>query len=349
VKSSITPLSAAPAELVVDYLTQPGIGRGYSRAEAEWKYFDGEFNGGRERGFVSLKDGRVRGFIGMIPVTVATPEAGDRDLIWTCDWSVADQQSNPGIGILLLTKVHRQYDFVAGVGGTEDTRSLVPRMGTRTVADATVVLRRPLRLRPLLERVEKAARFAPRLSETALARLPIPLKRVAGPAGATVSPGVSAAAAALFDAPAHGICSVRYDARHLAWLSRSPSMHVQSAHLAAGDAAAGALFWRRHHHPTRWRLALRFSPGGEQLVEPLLASILARLRDREGASLVSIAVSSSDQPLLDTLKRHAFIAGERHELFITGGQGPGSCEQGFAPMSYLDTDLGIVPWAEELV
>ena len=346
-KSSILPLSAAPAELVQDYLTQPGIGRGYSVEEARWKYFDSDFNAGRERGFVSLKDGRVRGFIGMIPARISTP-TGERDLIWTCDWSVADQQGTPGIGILLLTKVHRTYDLVAGVGGTEDTRSLVPRMGSRTVAEATTVLRRPLRLRPLLERAEKAVRFAPRLSGTALARVPLPLKGPSGPDIATISAGASAAVAALFDAPAAGGCSVRYDARHLAWLGRSPSMQVQSGHLLANGAAAGALFWRRHHHPTRWRLALRCGPGGEGLLEPLLAQVLAHLRNREGASLLSVAVSTGDRRLLDTLGRHAFIGGERHDLYISEAGDQLSCEGGFAPMSYLDTDLGIVPWAEEL-
>lgn len=348
-KSSIVPLSEVPAELVEDYLTQPGIGRGYSREEARWKYFDEQFNGGRERGFVSLKDGRVRGFIGMIPVTVATPDAGDRDLIWTCDWSVDDPQSNPGIGVLLLTKVHKIYDLVAGVGGTEDTRSIVPRMRTRTVGDAAVVLRRPLRLKPLLERAEQAVPFAPRLSRTALARISLPFRR--GPTAAaapTVSAGVSPAAAALFDQPAEGVCSVRYDHRHLAWLGRSPNMHVQSCYLASGDVAAAAVFWRRHYHPTRWRLALRSTRGGAQLLGQLLAHVLGHLRDREGATLVSTAISNNDSGMLDVLKRQAFIVGERHDLYITQHEGPSACEQGFAPMSYLDTDLGLVPWAEEL-
>jgi hypothetical protein len=343
------PLSAVPPDLVIDYLSQPGIGRGYSRDEARWKYYDHEFNAGRERGFASLKDGRVRGFIGMIPVTVSTPDAGDRPLVWTCDWSVADQLANPGIGVLLLTAVHRGYDFVGGVGGTEDTRSIVPRMNTRTVADATVVLRRPLRLRPLLERVEKAVPFAPRLSSTALAGIPVPVRRRRAGSAASVTSGVSASVAALFDAPSDGACSVRYDARHLAWLGRSPVMHVQSAHLTLDGMEAGAVFWRRQVHPTRWRLALRAGPGGEALLEPLLAEILSHLRDREGASLLSVAVSGNDAALLATLKRHAFVTGERHDLYITRLEGPGSCGHGFSPMSYLDTDLGLVPWAEELI
>ena len=348
-KSSIVPLSAAPAELVEQYLTQPGIGRGYSGEEVRWKYFDEQFSQGRERGYVWLKLGQVRGFIGMIPAKVAMLDDGERDLIWTCDWSVENPQNNPGIGIRLLTKVHKAYDLVAGVGGTEDTRSIVPRINTLTIADAAVVLRRPLRLRPFLERVEQAAPFALKLSRSALANIPLPIRRgPAATAAATMSAGVSRPLASLFIQPAKGICSVAYDARHLAWLSRSPAMQVQSCYLASGDGSAGAVFWRRHCHPTRWRLTLRSGHGGEHLLEQVLARVLEWLRDHEAASLVSIVVSNNDQRTLDMLKRHAFISGERHELYITQLEGPVLCEQGFAPMSYLDTDLGLAPWAEEL-
>lgn len=348
-RSSIVPLSAVPPELVEQYLTKPGIGRGYSPAEARWKYFDQEFNQGRERGFAWLKEGRVQGFIGLIPVTVATPDAGDRELIWTCDWSVEDPQGSPGIGVLLLSKVHKSYDFVGGVGGTEFTRSILPRMRSRTIADATVVLRRPLRLKPFLEQAEKAAPFLPRVSGTALAGIPLPLRGTSPDAASpTFSEGVSERVATLFDQPASSVASVRYDARHLAWLARSPSMHFESCHLESGDGAAGALLWRRHYHPTRWRLALRSRRGQESSLAAVLASVLRHLRDRRGATLVSIAVSNDDKPMLKMLKREAFITGERHDMYITQLEGRGACEQGFSPMTYLDTDLGMVPWAEEL-
>lgn len=332
----------------MEFLTAPGIGRGYSPAEVRWKYFDEEFNQGRERGYASVKDGRVRGFVGMIPASVSMPDGGERDLIWTCDWAVDEPEKNPGIGILLLTKVHRTYGLVAGVGGTDFTRSIVPRMNTHVVADAVTVLRRPLRLRSLLEGAERAASFLPSLSGTALSHVPLPLRNQPAGANPTFSNGVSHQVAALFDQPAQGIASVRYDGRHLAWLARSPSLEVRSCHFGTDDFAAGAILWRRHHHPTRWRMALRATRGGELLLEPLLACLLRYLRDQEAASLVSIAVSNADNSLLSTLKRHGFLTGGRHDLYINKGEGFSGCENGFAPMTYLDTDLGIVPWAEEL-
>jgi hypothetical protein len=347
-KSSILPLESVEPELLEAFLTAPGIGRGYSAAEVRWKYLDEEFSQGRERGYASVKDGRVRGFVGMIPVKVSMPDSGDRDLIWTCDWAVDEPEKNPGIGILLLTKVHRTYGLVAGVGGTDFTRAIVPRMNTHIVPNATTVLRRPLRLRPLLERAEKAVSRLPNLSGTALSRLAVPLRRQPTGANPTFAEGVSAAVAALFDQPAQGRATVRYDLRHLAWLARSPSMEVRSCHLGRDDFAAGAILWRRQHHPTRWRLVLRAGPEGELLLEPLLASLLRHMRDDLDASLASVAVSSEDRALLTLLKRHGFLSGERHDLYINKGEGFSGCEDGFAPMTYLDTDLGIVPWAEEL-
>ncbi|MCW3797595.1 hypothetical protein OMW55_07235 [Sphingomonas sp. BN140010] len=343
-KTSIVPMSTVPQELVEDYLTKPGIGRGFSPDELRWKYYDSEFNNGRERGFAWLKQGRVQGFIGVIPVTVATGDAGDRDLVWTCDWAVEDPANSPGIGILLLSKVHKNYDFVGGVGGTEYTRSIVPRMRTRTIPDAAVALRRPLRLKPLLERIERAASFAPKLSRTRLGQLTLPLRKTADPeVPVTMSTGVSAPVAALFDRPEAGVAVVRYDARHLAWIGRCPSLDVRSCHVGSGSAAAGALLWRRHDNPDKWRLSVRSTAEGKHLLEPLLADILARLRNQEAATVLATVVSGNDVPTLELLKRGGFITGEAHDLYITLLEGPGACEQGFAEMSYLDTDLGLVP------
>ena len=88
-KSSIVPLDPTLSKGVTEYLVGGGLGRGLTAEEVRWKYFDQNFNMGRHRGFAWLKEGRVRGFIGCIPATRTTP-VGDREMIWTCDWSVED-------------------------------------------------------------------------------------------------------------------------------------------------------------------------------------------------------------------------------------------------------------------
>jgi len=338
-KSSIMPVGQVPKELVHAYLVQSGMGRGLRPAEVQWKYYDEEFNQGRERGYVWFKDGRVRGFIGWMPVTVATP-AGDRDMVWTCDWSVDDPNGNPGIGILLLSKVQKNYGFVGGVGGSADTHSTVPRMRTNTVAGIAVRLRRPLRLASLLERAEDKLPALPRLSATALGRVKLPRRSAGGAPAAVFSDGVDAAALGpLFDQPAVDHCRVRYNADHLAWLGRYPEADFRTGVLKAGTGFAAALLWRRHWAADRWRMVIRCNPDGTSLVGPLVGQVLERLADTTG-NIVSTIASSHDHSVLEQLKRHGFIqSAERLPLYIPDDDGAGGCREGFSQMSYLDTDL----------
>lgn len=343
-KSSIQPLSTTDPEQVVDYLTNAGIGRGLTAEEVRWKYFDAAFNDGRERGFAWMKDGRVRAFIGCIPATRSTI-VGDGEMIWTCDWSTEEPSKNPGIGVLLLSKVHKSTEFTAGVGGTADTHATVPRMRTRSVHDVAVTLRRPLRSAPLLKHIEKRLPFLPKLSGTGLGRIPIPVpKRPPGLPHSVITPGVAVAQLApLFDQPACGIARVRYDSRHLAWLGRYPGAEFRSLHLVDGPRAAGALLWSVPREPGQWRFALRHTPGSENLLDAVIADLANLLLTME-ATTVSTMVSSLDHAVLASLKRSRFMeVGARAPLYITDLEGPAGCAEGFADISYLDTDLAFIP------
>jgi hypothetical protein len=342
-KSSIQPLSAVQPEQVIEYLTGKGVGRGLTREEVLWKYFDEEFNVGRERGFAWVKDGRVRGFIGCIPATRGTP-AGNRELVWTCDWSVEEPARNPGIGIRLLSKVHKSTEFTAGVGGSADTHATVPRMRTRSVNDIAVTMRRPLRFGPVLELLEKRLRFMPQLSDGSLGRLMLPVpKRPAGMPESTVFNGVAVTELApLFDQPAGRIARVRYDARHLAWLGRFPGTEFRTFYLAAGDQSVGALLWSVPREPSRWRFAVRHSPGAERLLDPVITDLIGALCAKS-AAMISTMVSSHDDAVLDCLKKRRFVeVGSRLPLYIPEIEGPAGCAEGFVDMSYLDVDLPFI-------
>ncbi len=333
-KSSIVPLSHVEPALLHGFLQA----RGFARAYVDWKYFDTDFSAGRERGWVWYKDGAVRGFIGMIPVTLATP-GGDREMVWTCDWFVEDHAGNPGIGIKLLRRVQDSHDFTCGVGGSEDTHAILPRMNTCTVRDTAVFLHRPLRLMPLLEKVEQRFGFLPKLSRTPLGQL-----RLSRGSGGSVrfSDGVAAAIGPLFDRAAERECRVRYDLRHLAWIARCPGMRVLSATIGNLDAPeAGALIWCQEHDPRYWRIALRCVSGRGPALTHLADGIAARLA-AEGGALVTTIISHLDTEALKVLKRSRFLEGsQRWPMYIPLKTEPGSCQQGFADMSYLDTDLAV--------
>lgn len=331
-KSSIIPLSAVAPDLLIDYLA----GQGFAPANTRWKYFDERFNAGRERGFVWLNKDRVRGFIGMIPVTLATP-VGDREMVWTCDWSLEDPARSPGVGVRLLSRVHGHVGFVGGVGGSDDTHSIVPQMKTRTVEGASVFLHRPLRLSALMEKAEERLAFLPKLSRTVLGRLKLPRKR--GGDAVTVVEGVASAVGTLFDRSADGSCRVRYTQGHLEWyLGRCP--HVRTLSLLAGDPAApnaGALLWRHRDDPAHWRAAYRSLPGAD--IAPVFAAV-AESAASQGGAVVSSIVSSLDEGQIGAMKTDGYLEGSvRWPLYIPQGDGPEWCQGGFSAMSYLDTDL----------
>jgi hypothetical protein len=324
--------------LLIDFFAKRGVDPEVTR----WKYLDERFNRGRERAFVWHSKGRVRGMIGMIPLTLSTP-AGDRSMVWTCDWLLEDPLRSPGIGIKLLDAVRARYGFVAGIGGSEDTHALVPRMDVRIVSNSAMFLHRAFNLGVLLEKFEQRFPKVPKLSRTPLRRVALPTgKRGRSGELVRVSDGVAPAMASLFDQPApSGQCRVRYEQAHLEWyLGRSPGIRVLSCIAGAPDLpSAGALLWRRADERGAWRAAYRCRPGQETA----LWSVVDACHDqvsREGGAILSTMISHLDQDLAVGLKQRRYLeSAQRWPLYITAMAPPMVCEEGLAQMSYLDTDI----------
>lgn len=339
-RSSIVPLRSVSPELALVYLRQQGL----TPEVATWKYFDEAFNRGAERGYVWLSKERVKGFIGIIPAKLATP-TGDRDMVWTCDWSVEEWDTNPGIGIKLLKKVQSTYGFVGGVGGSDYTLALVPRMETRTVKGAAVTLRLPLRFGPLLEAAERRIPYLPKLSRTGLKSIRLPRRgRAPNLQNATFRKGASRALAPLFDRPATGVCHVRHEQTYLDWIARHPGTKAFSCLVGDdGAPAAGAFLWSRPDQPGSWRAVFRSAPEADDALRSAIVQVSGKL-SADGASLLSTMVSHTDAAALALLGNHGFVeVGQRWPLLIPERDEPGSCQEGFTQMSYLDTDFAFLP------
>ena len=142
--SGFQPLSALDPDSLVEYLGREG----HAAEAVRWKYFDSRFNRNRERGYAWVKDGKIGGFLGLIPFQVVV---GDRvtDAAWTCDWSVQDPTAR-GIGILLIRQAQDKYEFLTQLGGNEATQRIISRLSSKTVNDAGIVFHLPLRLGAML-------------------------------------------------------------------------------------------------------------------------------------------------------------------------------------------------------
>jgi hypothetical protein len=335
VASSIRPLSELPEDLVLQYFTR----RKDCPELIRWKFFDRSFNPrGRERGIAWLRDGRVEGFLGLIPTSLGR-EGRTRDLTWTCDWSLAERTAAPGIGVRMLQRAMESNDHLMYVTrGSKHTASIASRLAQRTVADAGVILVLPLRLGALLEQFGRRAGF-PRLERwSALARIPV--RRTSRAAGSViVEDGVSRSIAPLLEAPRGPGWYPQYDWTYLDWaVGRCPQIRSRTVYGPAADAPrAAALLWRRTDSERGWRMALWARPEARDVLQAVFAEAVRLARDA-GGWLVSLMVSRLDEQLIEVVCRgRGVIRRPPQPLFILVARDPEVDEVG--NLSFVDADL----------
>ena len=333
-KVSIEPASAVPPHLLREHLLNYGL-----PAEIiEWKYFDRCQKRERERASVWVKDGTVKGMIGMIPFAVG--RGGETiECAWTCDWFVADAAKHPGIGVLLLKAALQTAGLLLTLGGNEATGRLVPRMATHVVPAAAVELSVSLRL--------GGTRTFRRLESRLPAALVRPFaqiqarRRTVARGGAVVGSEAGIAPAlmrALSSATGAGNGWVpTYDFEHLQWmLGRCPVVEAASVYSTGTAPPAAAVVWR----PTngrRWRMAVWQAPGSDSQAAAVIDEAV-RLVDRQGGHAVSTLAARTDTATLALLSAANFQEGELSlPLYVlAAGETP---VHDVARLSHLDSDL----------
>jgi len=214
---SFQPLSALDPELLVEYLGREGNPADIVR----WKYFDERFNRGRERGYAWVKDGKIGGFLGLVPFQVVM-NSRVAEAAWTCDWSVQDESAR-GVGILLMRQAQNQYDFLTQLGGNEATQRIVSRLSSKTVNDAGMVFHLPLRIGSALR---VARRKMPKLPVDAIElvnRIPMRWPGRVKSEAIRFEPGVSEKLSVFMEPDRRGDFYARYDFEYLRWqISDSP-------------------------------------------------------------------------------------------------------------------------------
>ncbi len=182
---SFQPLSALDPELLVEYL-----GREEFPADiVRWKYFDARFNRDRERGYAWVKDGKIGGFLGLIPFQVVL-NGRVADAAWTCDWSVQDQTAK-GVGILLIRQAQNRYEFLTQLGGNDATQRIVSRLSSMTENEAGVVYHLPLRVGAALRVVRRKKPKLPVDAIEVVNRIPVRWPRRVSSDAVRFEPGVS--------------------------------------------------------------------------------------------------------------------------------------------------------------
>jgi hypothetical protein len=334
--ASIQRLSAIDPDSLVEYLCREG----HAAEAVRWKYFDARFNRGRERGYAWVKDGKMGGFLGLVPFQVV---ARDRviEAAWTCDWSVQDPTAR-GIGILLMRQAQEKYEYLTQLGGNEATQRIMSRLSTMMANDAGMVFHLPLRVGALLR---VARRKLPQLPVDSLGfvnRLPLRWPRDSVSTRSVIfEPGVSKIIDSFLEPARHGDIYARYDHEYLQWqVGDCPSLFCETCHIGDGCTApaAAALLWRERASTDFFRLVLWSRKDAEKEREILLSSVIRRVYDSKGF-LLSFVVSRLDQVLIDLLRRKNFLAAPlRRPLHIIASKKTEEPVPELWPLSYLDTD-----------
>jgi len=127
--------TAADEERLTEFLTRVFAANAglVSPSMLKWKYWTPREDCPEPRSFVMERDGRIVAHVGVWPVTVRSGTKSERG-VHAMDWA-ADSHAL-GAGWSLFMSLTKNYDFVYGIGGEEITRTILPKLGFHTVAEA---------------------------------------------------------------------------------------------------------------------------------------------------------------------------------------------------------------------
>lgn len=331
---TIRPLSDTPRELVEEYF----LDSGWQREIVSWKYYDDRFSQGRERGLVWLRNGKVEGFIGLIPFRLANGE-DHFEGCWTCDWSLRDPQKSAGMGIVLLRKAMGMYQPTLSFGGNENTRRLVPRLARITFSDAGHEWILPLRLGfglPFVQRLGIPSGMFPKFFKSGR----LPRRRIAGETDrVVVKNGVSGRIMSVLDKQRMAGCQPLYDLEYIKWQTEwCPDIAVATC-LAGDPPVAASIIWGEKSFSSTWRIALWVAPGGTGFLQSVLKASVHEVLNRGGTALQTL-VSRKDTELSEALKKSGFWPRRNYRPLYILSDPPNEVElPELAGLSFLDTDL----------
>lgn len=301
---SMLPLQAVPKEQVKEYLSR----RGMPGDVVEWKYYDASFNRGRERGYVWMQNGQLEGFIGLIPWSVR--RGGEQlDMVWGCDWSVADPNKSKGMGMVLATHAMSLHRPWISLGGSAKARTIMPHLANRTIDDAGQVFWQPLRLGAALKKLGERNRIANWLGSTALRSVPVRWVSPRSSRGPSVitEEGLSPAVAELIEHESHPEWHPHHRFDDLMWsMGRCPTISVRTSYITGLSGIEGAaVFWRSAQAADFWKVALWTDP----MRRPLLTDLLNEVRWQvyaEGGVAISTLVSHLQTDLIEHLRDNGY-------------------------------------------
>lgn len=277
-----------------------------SDAFYSWRYLESPLS----EGFLALRDGEV---LAALWGFHRPWRLGERTVRFheVFDWYALPELQRTGLGVRILRVAMQEQDPCVVVGGTEDTRTLLPRMGWRVVDGAARFLLplRSARVAATLAERAPIPGFAARPAAELLTRAWFRPRRRGRSEGRMIpTASLGAEAHELFEA-AEGTRPL-WPRAHLSWLLAGfPGVgHFVPLYFARGDELCGCALLRLYPSPGGCDaelvdLVARDGSGAE--VHVWMVSEVARCAQGFGAGLV--ATTTSCPRTQQALRRNRFL------------------------------------------
>lgn len=311
--------------------------RGIDSRITRWKYFDTEFNSGRNRGYVALSGNRPVGFIGLIPFRVAIGSA-QIETAWTCDWHIDEEHRSSMLGILLLKKAIASYPSVFHVGGNDNTRKVFERLASHADATGMSDFRCYLRLGAPLRILSARFQWARQLPVGWLARIPLALrKHKKSNPDARFQQGLTDGFLSIFarqqyETDHHAV----YDEDYIRWqIGRCPEL---TCFTYVSDRGTAAVAWYVQQPHSEWRMIISQATANAAELESCIETTQA-LAYEKGADSMRILTSRHDEQLRNALVKCGFGAKNSHYYYAFHENRDGKPATCMSGLSFLDVDF----------
>jgi hypothetical protein len=143
VKATVRPSAVEDGPAIMELLLETGLDSNADPAAQCWKYWQVRDDTSEPRSYVMLRDSKIIAHAGVVPGRYAST-AQRIPMGHAIDWSA--RREFPGAGVALMRGIAQRSGALLAIGGTRQTRTILPILGFRNCG----TLRRYVRtLRPL--------------------------------------------------------------------------------------------------------------------------------------------------------------------------------------------------------
>ena len=176
-KRSLRPSTPADAPAIVALLTEAGLQPNVDPQHLHWKYWQPRADWPGPRSYVLAGGNSIVAHTGLVPGSLLWGEDRIR-LVQMIDWAARSDTASAGVS--LMKHVGGLVDGLLSIGGSAQTRQLLPHIGFRPYGDATGYVRPLHPLRILGPGAEVNWRLLPRFARSVQWRLTAPSGGMAG-------------------------------------------------------------------------------------------------------------------------------------------------------------------------